>query len=131
MIVLDASALVELVLCTEKGARIARRISSPEDSLNIPHLADVEVAQTLRRYVRDGSVDPEAAVGALDDLRDLDLERHPHEPWLDRIWELRENLTAYDATYAALAEVLGAVLVTCDQKLSRAPGVEAEIEIVA
>lgn len=131
MIVLDASALVELVLSTERGALIARRISNPAESLHAPHLADIEVAHALRRYVREGDLDANAAAGALGDLRDLDLERHPHEPWLDRIWELRENLTPYDAVYVALAEVLGAPLITCDGKLSRTSGVDAAIELVS
>ena len=130
MIVLDASAVLELLLGTARGRSVAARISDPALSLNAPHLIDIEVAQALRRYVREGDLDAEAAAAALQDLRALDLERHPHEPLLDRVWALRGNLTAYDATYVALAEALDAVLLTCDARLSRAPGVGRRVELV-
>jgi predicted nucleic acid-binding protein len=130
MIVLDASALVELLLGTARGLSIGTRISDPALALHVPHLADVEVAQALRRYVRDGELDAAAAAAALEDLRALDLERHAHEPLLDRIWALRKNLTAYDATYVALAEALEATLFTCDGKLARAPGMARLVELV-
>ena len=130
MIVLDASALVELILDTPTGQLVAARIADPAEGLHAPHLADIEVAQTLRRYVRDGDIDAETAVVALDDFRDLDLQRHAHEPLLERIWQLRQNLTAYDATYVALAEVLDGVLVTCDGPLSRAPAMAGRVELV-
>jgi predicted nucleic acid-binding protein len=130
VIVLDASALVELVLGTRRGVSIATRIADPALGLHIPHLADVEVAQALRRYVKDRELDPAAAGSALQDLRSLDLERHAHEPLLDRVWALRENLTAYDAVYVALAEALEATLLTCDGKLSRAPGLGGLVEFI-
>jgi predicted nucleic acid-binding protein len=123
VIVLDASALVELILSTPTGKLIATRIADPTEGLHTPHLADVEVVQALRRYVREGTLDANAAADALDDLRALDLQRHAHEPLLERVWEMRENLTAYDAVYVVLAEVLDGVLLTCDGPLSRAPGV--------
>lgn len=131
MIVLDASALLELLLGTARGEMVAARIEDPALGLHVPHLADVEVVQALRRYVRDGELDAAAAAETLEFLRALDLERHSHEPFLDRIWALRENLSAYDAVYAALAEVLDAVLLTCDGKLARAPGLEATVELIA
>ena len=127
MIVLDASALVELVLGTPVGQLVAARIADPAEGLHVPHLADVEVAQALRRYVREGELDAAAARAALDDLRALDLQCHAHEPLLDRVWELRANLTAYDAVYVALAEVLEGVLLTCDRRLSQAPGVACRV----
>ena len=130
MIVLDASALVELILHTPGGALIAARIADPVEGLHVPHLADIEVAQALRRYVRGGELDGQAALAALDDLRALDLQRHPHEPLLTRVWQLRQNLTAYDAVYVALAEVLDAVLLTCDGRLSRAVGATARVVLV-
>lgn len=130
MIVLDASALVELLLGTRLGGSIAGRIADPAVALHVPHLADVEVAQTFRRYVRSGELDEASAAGAIEDLRALDLERHAHEPLLDRVWALRDRLTAYDAVYVALAEALGATLVTCDAKLARAPGLGARVELV-
>lgn len=130
MIVLDASALVELLLGTNHGHSIAERIADPELSLHVPHLADVEVAQALRRYVRQGEIDPASARTALEDLRCLDLERHGHEPLLDRVWALRDNLTAYDAVYVALAEALDSALLTCDGRLAGAPGVSRRVELV-
>jgi predicted nucleic acid-binding protein len=130
VIVLDASALVELVLGTAAGRTIATRIADPALGLHVPHLADVEVAQALRRYARDGELDAADAAVALEDLRSLDLQRHAHEPLLDRVWELRKNLSAYDAVYVALAEVLDTVLLTCDGRLARAPGLARRVELV-
>ncbi|MEX2270629.1 MAG: type II toxin-antitoxin system VapC family toxin [Vicinamibacterales bacterium] len=129
--VLDASALVELVLNTPTGTIVASHIADPAEGLHVPHLADLEVAQALRRYVRDGNVTAAAAADALDDFRALDLQRHAHEPLLERVWELRQNLTAYDAVYVALAEVLDSMLVTADAPLSRAPGVSKRVKLVA
>ena len=130
MIVLDASALVELLLHTSAGAAIGDRIADPAIGLHIPHLADIEVTQVLRRYVRDGDIHPNDAATALEDLRELDLQRHAHEPLLIRVWQLRENLTAYDAVYVALAEVLGCLLMTCDARLARAPGLKCRVEVL-
>ena len=130
MIVLDASALVELVLDTPTGRIVAARITDPSVGLHAPHLADVEVVQALRRYTREGEIDAEAAAVALDDLRALDLQRHAHEPLLERVWELRDNLSAYDAVYVALTEVLDAILLTCDRPLSRAPTLAGRVELV-
>jgi predicted nucleic acid-binding protein len=131
MIVLDASALVELLLGTSLGRTLAERIASPETGLHVPHLADVEVAQALRRYVREGELDAGSAASALEDLRALDVQRHSHEPLLDRVWALRDNLTAYDAVYVALAEALETTLLTCDGRLARAPGMARRVELVS
>ncbi len=130
MIVLDASAVLELLLGTELGRFVSIRIADPALSLHAPHLIDIEVVQALRRYVREGELDQHAATMALEDLRSLDMERHAHEPLLDRIWTLRENLTAYDAAYIALAEALDTRLLTCDGKLARAPGNAKRIELI-
>jgi predicted nucleic acid-binding protein len=130
VIVLDASTLVELLLGTEQGRRVAARIADPELGLHVPHLADIEVAQTLRRYVRDREIDHASATAALDDLHALDLERHAHEPLLDRVWELRQNLTAYDAVYVALAEVLDTIVLSCDRRLARAPGMSGRVNLI-
>jgi predicted nucleic acid-binding protein len=131
MIVLDASALVELLLGTDLGRSVGARIADPALGLHTPHLADVEVTQALRRYAREGSLPTDSAAAALAELRSLDLERHSHEPLLDRVWALRANLTAYDAVYVALAEALAAPLLTCDARLARAPGLRARVELVA
>jgi predicted nucleic acid-binding protein len=130
VIVLDASALVELLLNTPSGRIISTRVADPSIGLHVPHLADIEVAQALRRYEKDGEVDGDVAEDALEDLRALDLQRHAHEPLLSRVWALRHNLTAYDAVYVALAEVLDTVVLTCDGRLARAPGLARRVELV-
>jgi predicted nucleic acid-binding protein len=130
VIVLDASALVELLLDTATGQAVAVRIADPTEGLHVPHLADVEVVQALRRYQKDGELDAAAAAIALEDLHALDLQRHAHEPLLDRVWELRHNLSAYDAVYVALAEVLDTTVLTCDRRLARAPGGARRVELV-
>ena len=130
MIVLDASALVELFLQTPAGVTVAKRIEDLALSLHVPHLADVEVAQALRRYAAEGELDARDAAEALEDLRALDLQRHAHEPLLDRVWALRHHLSAYDAVYVALAEALQTVVLTCDARLARAPGMARRVEVV-
>ena len=130
MIVLDASAILELLLVTDLGRRVAERIAPPQETLHVPHLIDLEVAQVLRRYVSRGQIAEERARQALDDLRDLDLSRYPHDVLLGRIWELRQNASAYDAAYLALAEALGAPLLTSDARLGAVPDTRAIVEIV-
>jgi predicted nucleic acid-binding protein len=130
VIVLDASAALELLLQTAAGRVIATRIADAATGLHAPHLIDVEVAQALRRYVREGELDPAEGAAALNDLHALDLQRHAHEPFLERVWELRQNVSAYDAVYLALTEVLDGVLLTCDGRVARAPGTTARIELV-
>ena len=130
MIVLDASAAIELLLSTDAGEAVARRISDPDEILHAPHLLAAEVAQVLRRYEAAGTITAEDGAAALDDLVALDIERHDHDSLLGRVWELRPNLTAYDALYVALAEVLDAPLLTQDRKLAAAPGHNAAIELV-
>ena len=129
MIVIDASAFIELLLGTASGDNIARRLSGPANDRCAPHLLDVEVAQVLRRFERRGALTAERCREALRDLSDFPLRRYPHPALLPRIWELRKNLTAYDATYIALAEALDAPLVTCDRRLTNAPGHTARIEL--
>jgi predicted nucleic acid-binding protein len=130
VIVLDASAAVELLLATDRGDLVASRIEDPAETIHVPHLLSVEVAQVLRRLVGSGDVRPSRAAGALEDLSDLDAERYPHEPFLARMFALRANLTAYDAVYVALAEVLGAPVLTFDARLANAPGNRAAVELL-
>jgi predicted nucleic acid-binding protein len=129
LIVVDASALLEVLLRTERGARIETRLLSRGESLHAPHLLDVEVAQVLRRYAAAGELRSERGLEALADLADFPLHRYPHDWLLPRMWELRHNLTAYDVAYVALAEALPAPLVSCDGRLASAPGHTAKLEI--
>ena len=130
MIVVDASAVLEVVLNTSAGEVVADRLFDPSESVTAPHLLDVEVLQVLRRYALAGDIDSERGQEAMEDLSDLPIVRYPHDPFLSRMWELRHNVTAYDAVYIALAETLGATLLTRDQRLAAAPGHEATIELI-
>ena len=120
MIVVDASAVLELLLLTPTGLRIAERVLDPSASVHAPELLDVEVTQVLRRFERTGELTAARGFEALLDLADLAVERYPHRPFLPRIWQLRPNLTAYDACYVALAEALDAPLLTCDVRIAGA-----------
>jgi predicted nucleic acid-binding protein len=130
VIVVDASALLEFLLQTPLGTRIEVRLFRDEDELHAPHLVDVEVVQGLRRLVRTGDVSPGRAEEAIADLTDLDLHRHTHLDLLGRAWKLRDNISAYDAMYVALAEAIDAPIVTCDSPLANAPGSRARIEVI-
>ena len=129
MIVLDASAAVEWLLRTTAGQRIENRIYSQHDTLHTVHLMDVDIAQVLRRMVRMGSLSAARAEEAIDDAAALRITRHAPVLLLQRIWGLRQNLSAYDAAYVALAEELHAPLITRDQRLASAPGHRAAIEL--
>jgi predicted nucleic acid-binding protein len=129
VIVLDASVAVEVVLGTQVGERILPRLYRRGETLHAPHLLDLEVIQVLRRYVALRMVREERAAGALRLLLDLPLRRYAHDALAERIWQLRRNLTAYDAAYVALAEALRAPLLTADARLAAAPGHKAEIEL--
>jgi predicted nucleic acid-binding protein len=131
VIVVDASAVLEVLLRTPLARAAEHRLLDPRQTLHAPHLIDLEIAQVLRRYCAAGDLTDERAREALADFVDLPVTRYPHQPFLDRIWYLRHNLTAYDAAYIALAEVLHARLVTCDRALASAPGHRATIEVIA
>jgi predicted nucleic acid-binding protein len=118
--VLDASAVVELLRWSPAGQRVARTLVSADADLHVPHLCPVEVTSALRSLVARGEVPEGRARTALEDLADLPATRHPVEPLLPRIWGLRDAITAYDATYVALAEALEATLITGDRKLAAA-----------
>ncbi len=130
MIVVDASALLEALLRTPAAAVVEERLFDVRHTLHVPHLIDIEVAQVLRRYAATGQIEPGRCRDALDDLSDFPLHRYPHDVLLPRVWELRHNLTAYDAVYVALAEALDARLVTCDRRLAAASGHRARVDLV-
>jgi predicted nucleic acid-binding protein len=118
VIVVDASVVLEVLLRTGDAKALERRILAPTEYLCAPHLLDVEVAQVVRRFCLIGDITVKRGAEALSDLADMPVERFPHTAFLSRIWELRNNLTAYDAAYVVLAETLGCTLVTRDQRLA-------------
>jgi predicted nucleic acid-binding protein len=128
VIVADASVLVVALADDGPGGDQARARLHGE-RLAVPELADLEVASVLRRQMRAGTLNARRARLALDDLAALPARRAPHRPLLTRCWELRDNLTIYDAAYVALAEAMSATLLTGDQKLARAPGPQCHIEV--
>jgi predicted nucleic acid-binding protein len=130
MIVADASAVVEMLLNTDAGGDIADRLLDREQTIAAPHLLDLEVLQVLRRFALAGDLDAERAEQAVTDFSDLVILRYPHEPLIRRIWDLRSNLTAYDAAYVALAEALDVPLLTRDTGIARSPGHSARVELV-
>jgi predicted nucleic acid-binding protein len=130
VIVVDASALLEVLLRTPAAKAVEDRLFAPDQTLHAPHLVDVEVAQVIRRYAAKGEIDGARGRLALADLADLPLRRYPHDFLLPRIWDLRNNLTAYDAAYVALAEVLDSQLLTRDRRLAAAAGHHARIELI-
>lgn len=126
MIVLDSSAAIEYVALRGHGGWVESQIRDDSD-VHAPHLLDVEVASGLRGLVLRGDLAPATARVALDDFVDLDIARYPHVDFLDRIWDLRKHISAYDAAYVSLAEVLDATLVTTDRRLGRSHGHRARI----
>lgn len=125
MIVVDASAAV-LGLLNDGDARRTLR----SEAVAVPHLADSEVASALRSQVLRGTVQDVQARGALDRWAQLGMRRFAVSSLLDRVWELRGNLTCYDATYVALAEAIGCELLTADRRLAGAPGPACPITVV-
>lgn len=130
MIVLDASAAVDHLLHRDAYERIAARMAVPGETLHAPHVLDLEVANALRRLAMRGNITADVAQQALHEYALYPVERYPALALLDRVWELRSNMSAFDAAYVALAEVLDAPLITTDAHLGRAPGHRAAIELM-
>lgn len=128
MLVLDTSAAIAAVVGHPTNGRLLERLGEDGD-LHAPHLFDVEALHVLRRLVRADEMTAERAARAREDLDALNVLRYPHVALLDRMWALRDNLTAYDAAFVALSETLGVPLVTADGRLAAAPGHHATIEV--
>ena len=130
MIVLDASAVVDLLLSTERGRQVAEAIADPDETLHAPHLLPVEVASVVRRLALAGQLDPADGDRALHELFQLGISFYDHEPLLAEMFRRRANLTAYDAAYVVLAEALDARLLTGDSRLAAAPGIGVPVLVV-
>jgi predicted nucleic acid-binding protein len=131
LIVVDASAVVELLMQGPRGARLAARIEADRLSLHAPELVLLEVVQVLRKARATGKLSEARAQPAFEALVDLRMQRYSHANLLERIWSLRNNLSAYDASYVALAESLEAPLLTLDARIAKAPGHRAKVEVLS
>lgn len=130
MIVADASVVLEVLLRTKRGLRMEARLLSSRETLHAPHLIDLEVCQVLRRYLLNKDLTADRAAAAVEDFQSIRIFRYPHRIFLDRIWELRSNMTAYEAAYVAVAETIGAPLLTTDKRLASTSNHSARIEFV-
>jgi predicted nucleic acid-binding protein len=133
MLVVDASALTELILGRPAGTIVGEHLVHHRFAVHAPHLVDVEVLSALRRVVASGEATAERAGEAIADLQDLPIERYPHDILVARIWQLRENFSAYDASYVALAEGVGdepVPLLTADRRLARATHEHTDVPVL-
>lgn len=133
MLVVDASAVIDLLLARPSAARIEAHVVEHGHDLHAPHLLDVEVLSALRRVVASGEASPARAGEALADLADLPVERYPHQVLAPRVWQLRDNFSAYDGVYLALAEALvegGVALLTADARFARASQAHGLVDTV-
>lgn len=130
MIVVDASAALELILRSPASKDLRVRLLLAGDELHAPHLIDLEILQVIRRMVRIRALSVDVAAQVVDAWSSLEVVRYPHIQFADRVFQLRDNFTAYDAAYIALAEALDAPLVTHDAKFQKAGGHQARIELI-
>ena len=133
MLVVDASALTELILGRRAGDVVGEHLVHHRFAVHAPHLVDVEVLSALRRLVASGEATAERAGEAIGDLLDLPIERYPHDILVPRIWELRENFSAYDAGYVALAEAVAdepVPLLTADARLALAITAHCDVPVL-
>lgn len=130
MLVVDTSAVLASLAARDPAPALIERLAQDGD-LHGPHLIDTEVLHALRRMTIAGTLSDDRAADARNDFAELALVRYPHQPLSDRVWALRHDLAAYDATFVALAEALGIPLVTCDARLASAAGHRANVEVFA
>ena len=130
MIVVDASVLVSALADDGSDGETARKRLEADGDLHVPHLIDLEVVSVLRKRLLARHLDDRRAQLAMRDLHDLPAVRYPHLPFVNRIWQLRPNLTSYDAAYVALAEELDCALVTADERVGRAARVRCPVEVL-
>lgn len=130
MIVPDASVVVNALLDSGRDGALAREVLTATDERHAPHLLDVEVTSALRRWVNAGRLRPQEATAAIADLRDLDVVRHGHAMLLEQAITLRDSVSTYDAMYVALADLLGAELVTADHPLSNGASTHCRIRFL-
>jgi predicted nucleic acid-binding protein len=126
MLVVDTSAVLAALASRPPDPALVKRLADDGD-LHAPHLIDIEILNALRGLVRGGQLSEDRAQDVRTDVEDLAIVRYGHQPLADRVWALRDNFTAYDAAFVALAEALEVPLVTCDVRLANAPGVTAEL----
>ncbi len=131
MIVIDASVAAAAIAGGDAQGEAARARLAADSDQHAPGLVDLEVVSTIRRLLRRGTIDQGRAERALADLAVHPLTRYPHVALLPRVWDLRHNLTPYDAAYVALAEALDATLLTADARLAHAPGIRCPLELLA
>jgi predicted nucleic acid-binding protein len=130
VIVADASAVLEVLLNTPAAPEVGRRLFAEGETIHAPYLIDIEVLQVLRRHARNNEMGVARATQALQDYADIPVKHYPHKPLLPRIWELRHNYTAYDASYIALSEALDATLITRDRALASSSGHRAKVVVL-
>jgi predicted nucleic acid-binding protein len=128
VLVVDSSAVLAVLTASDPAPGLVERLAHDSD-LHAPHLLDTEFLHALRRMTMNGELSEDRAADARTDFAELAVTRYPHQPLSDRVWHLRPNLTAYDATFIALAEALHTTLVTCDARLTNAPSHQAKIEL--
>jgi predicted nucleic acid-binding protein len=128
LLVVDTSAVLAALTASDPPPGLLERLTDDGD-LHAPHLIDTEFLHALRRMTISGQLTEERAADTRTDYADLAITRYPHQPLSDCIWQLRHNLTAYDATFVALAETLDTTLITCDARLTTAPNHNAKIEL--